>query len=84
MLLFCSSNARNPAPAERNAIVVTFVGFAGGQPTAKLPGGEISEIAVNARLTFIEHAKPKDELECAFLIQIARLPELTAPIEMPP
>ncbi len=38
---------------------------------AKLPGGGISEIAVNASLTFIENAKPRDEIECALLIQMA-------------
>jgi hypothetical protein len=38
---------------------------------AKLPGGGLSEIAVNASLAFIENAKPKDEVESALLIQMA-------------
>jgi hypothetical protein len=35
------------------------------------PRGEISDIAVNASWAFIESAKPKDEVECALLIQMA-------------
>jgi hypothetical protein len=38
---------------------------------AKLPGGGLSETAVNASLAFIENAKPKDEVESALLIQMA-------------
>src|SRR4051812_27487353 len=38
---------------------------------ARLPGSRISEIAVNASLAFIESAKPRDELECALVIQMA-------------
>jgi hypothetical protein len=38
---------------------------------ARLPGGGISEIAVNAALAFIEGAKPRDEVESALVIQIA-------------
>jgi hypothetical protein len=38
---------------------------------ARLPGSGISEIAVNASLAFIEGAKPRDEVECALLIQMA-------------
>ena len=38
---------------------------------ARLPGGGISEIAVNAALTFIEGAKPRDEVESALAIQMA-------------
>src|SRR5262245_10985462 len=38
---------------------------------AKLPGGGLSEMAVNASLAFIENAKPKDEVESALLIQMA-------------
>ena len=38
---------------------------------ARLPGGGISEIAVNASLAFIEGAKPADEIECALVIQMA-------------
>ena len=38
---------------------------------ARLPGGGISEIAVNASLALIEGAKPQDEIECALVIQMA-------------
>ena len=38
---------------------------------ARLPSGGISEIAVNASLAFIEGAKPRDEVECALVIQMA-------------
>ena len=38
---------------------------------ARLPGGGISEIAVNASLAFIEGANPVDEIECALVIQMA-------------
>ena len=38
---------------------------------ARLPGSAISEIAVNASLAFIEGAKPKGELECALVTQMA-------------
>jgi hypothetical protein len=38
---------------------------------ARLPGSGISEIAVNASLAFIEGAKPRDEIECALVIQMA-------------
>jgi hypothetical protein len=38
---------------------------------ARLPGSGLSEIAVNASLAFIEGAKPRDEVECAFVIQMA-------------
>ena len=38
---------------------------------ARLPNSGISEIAVNASLAFIESAKPRDELECALVIQMA-------------
>jgi hypothetical protein len=34
-------------------------------------GSGISEIAVNASLAFIEGAKPRDEVECALVIQMA-------------
>jgi hypothetical protein len=37
----------------------------------RLPNSGISEIAVNASLAFIEGAKPRDELECALVIQMA-------------
>jgi hypothetical protein len=38
---------------------------------ARLSGGGISEVAVNASLAFIESAKPQDEVECALVIQMA-------------
>lgn len=38
---------------------------------ARLPGSGISEIAVNASLAFVEGAQPKDEVECALVIQMA-------------
>jgi hypothetical protein len=37
----------------------------------QITAGGISEIAVNASLAFIESAKPRDEVECALLIQMA-------------
>jgi hypothetical protein len=41
------------------------------QTAARLPCGGISEIAVNAALSMIEGAKPKDEVEAALIIQMA-------------
>ena len=38
---------------------------------ARLPCSGISEIAVNAALAFIESSKPRDEAECALLIQMS-------------
>jgi len=38
---------------------------------ARLPGSGISEVAVNASLACIEGAKPRDEVECALVIQMA-------------
>jgi hypothetical protein len=38
---------------------------------ASLPGSGISEIAVNASLAFIEGAKPRGEVECALVVQMA-------------
>jgi hypothetical protein len=38
---------------------------------ARLPGSGISEIAVNASLAFIEGEKPKGEVECALVMQMA-------------
>src|SRR3954471_3845731 len=38
---------------------------------ARLPGGGLSETAVNAALAFIECAKPRDEVEAALVIQMA-------------
>ena len=35
---------------------------------ARLPNSGICELAVNARLAFIERAKPRDEIECALVI----------------
>ena len=37
---------------------------------ARLPNSGICEIAVNASLAFIEGAKPRDEIECALVIQM--------------
>jgi len=62
---------------------------------ARLPGSGISEVAVNASLACIEGAKPRDEVECALVIQMActhaaamavlgGLAGLTAPLEMLP
>ena len=41
------------------------------QGAARLPGGGISEIAVNAALAIIEAAAPKDEIEAALAVQMA-------------
>jgi hypothetical protein len=41
------------------------------QTAARLPNSGVSEIAVNAALSLIENAKPRDELECALVIQMA-------------
>ena len=38
---------------------------------ARLPNSGICEIAVNASLAFVEGAKPRDEIECALVIQMA-------------
>src|SRR5215211_6100525 len=38
---------------------------------ARLPGGGLSEMAVNAALAFIEGAKPRDEVEAALVMQMA-------------
>ena len=38
---------------------------------ARLPWSGISEVAVNAALAFIESSKPRDEAECALVIQMA-------------
>jgi hypothetical protein len=38
---------------------------------ARLPCSGISEVAVNASLAFIEGAKPRDEVECALVMQMA-------------
>jgi hypothetical protein len=38
---------------------------------ARLPGRGISEVAVNAALAFIDGAKPREEVECALVIQMA-------------
>ncbi len=38
---------------------------------ARLPNSGICEIAVNASLAFIEGAKPRDEIECTLVIQMA-------------
>jgi hypothetical protein len=41
------------------------------QTAARLPSGGISETAVNAALSMIETAKPRDEVEAALIIQMA-------------
>jgi hypothetical protein len=41
------------------------------QAAARLPNSGLSEIAVNSALSFIEGAKPRDEIECALVIQMA-------------
>jgi hypothetical protein len=41
------------------------------QAAARLPNSGVSEIAVNAALSLIENAKPRDEVECALVIQMA-------------
>jgi hypothetical protein len=38
---------------------------------ARLPRSGISEVAVNASLAFIEAAKPRDEIECVLVTQMA-------------
>jgi hypothetical protein len=40
------------------------------QTAARLPNGGISEIAVNAALSMIESAQPKDEIEAALFVQM--------------
>jgi hypothetical protein len=41
------------------------------QAAARLPNSGLSEIAVNAALALIEGEKPKNETECAIVIQMA-------------
>jgi hypothetical protein len=41
------------------------------QGAARLPGGGISEIAVNGALAIIEAVAPKDEVEAALAVQMA-------------
>ena len=41
------------------------------QAAARLPNSGISETAVNSALSFIESAQPRDEMECALIIQMA-------------
>ena len=51
-----------------------FAGEGGCAPAiaaARLPFGGISEKAVNASLALIESAKPRDEIECTLVIQMA-------------
>ena len=38
---------------------------------ARLPGSGVSEISVNSALAFIESAKPRNEAECALVMQMA-------------
>jgi len=41
------------------------------QGAARLPNSGISEIAMNAALSFVENAKPQTELEAALVVQMA-------------
>jgi hypothetical protein len=41
------------------------------RPAARLPGGGISELAVNSALAIIEVVAPKDEVEGALALQMA-------------
>ncbi|MBR1255182.1 hypothetical protein JQ634_15905 [Bradyrhizobium sp. AUGA SZCCT0240] len=41
------------------------------QSAARLPNSGISEIAINAALSFIESAKPQTEVEAALVVQMA-------------
>ncbi|KGT76052.1 hypothetical protein MA20_29890 [Bradyrhizobium japonicum] len=41
------------------------------QSAARLPNSGISQIAINAALSFIENAKPQTELEAALVVQMA-------------
>ena len=60
----------------KNALGTASSAFAAASPqqliaAARLPNSGMSEIAVNASLAFIEGAKPKDEVECALVMQMA-------------
>ena len=60
----------------KNALGTASSAFVGASlqqliAAARLPNSGISEIAVNASLAFIEGAKPKGELECALVMQMA-------------
>ncbi|SIO66965.1 hypothetical protein SAMN05443247_11580 [Bradyrhizobium erythrophlei] len=41
------------------------------QAAARLPNSGVSETAVNSALSLIENTNPRDEMECALVIQIA-------------
>jgi hypothetical protein len=41
------------------------------QSAARLPNSSVSEIAMNAALSFVENAKPQIELEAALVMQMA-------------
>jgi hypothetical protein len=43
------------------------------QAAARLPNSGVSEIAVNASLAFIEGERPRGEMECAIVVQLACL-----------
>ena len=49
------------------------------QAAARLPNGGVSEIAVNSALAMIESEQPKNETECAIVIQMACLHSATPP-----
>ena len=60
----------------KNALGTSSSAFVGASlqqliAAARLPHSGISEIAVNSSLAFIESAKPRDEVECALVIQMA-------------
>ena len=60
----------------KNALGTASSAFAAASPqqliaAARLPNSGMSEIAVNASLAFIKGAKPKGEIECALVIQMA-------------
>src|SRR5436190_680200 len=60
----------------KNALGTSSSAFVGASlqqliAAARLPNSGISETAVNASLAFIEGAKPRDETECALVIQMA-------------
>jgi hypothetical protein len=68
-----STSAASVASGKVLAPVRVFVAASLQQliAAARLPNSGICEIAVNASLAFIEGAKPRDEIECALVIQMA-------------
>src|SRR5216684_9278991 len=47
------------------------------QAAARLPNSGVSEIAVNAALAMIERERPRNETECAIVVQMACLHSAT-------